>query len=156
MIRSLRRAVPLLILVFVGAACSGSRETTEPQPPPRAEAPPNAEAPPKPKPAPQTPPKPTTRTVQGFRIQVLTTPEKQAADLHAAEAENWYRSLSASRRPLGLGDRGLLLDVAWRPPYYRVRLGAFASRAEAQRALALVKQRYPEAFLVPDTVTITR
>ncbi len=39
-------------------------------------------------------------------------------------------------------------------PYYRVRVGAFASDAEADAALEFVRQEYPEAFLVPDVVTV--
>ena len=153
MISKSRRVLPAVLVVvsLLGAACSGGRATTEPaapDPAPKTAPKPDAEKPPS---------APTTRTVQGFRIQVLTTPEKSAADVHAAEAETWWRSLGASQRPLGLGaQQTLLLDVAWKPPYYRVRLGAFASRAEARDALALVKRRYPDAFLVPDVVTITR
>jgi cell division septation protein DedD len=79
------------------------------------------------------------RTVQGFRIQILTTGDKSAADQRAAEAESTW---------------GLPVEVAWKAPYYRVRVGAFASRDAAQGDLETVQQQYPDAFLVPDTVTI--
>ncbi|PSQ98246.1 MAG: hypothetical protein BRD48_07970 [Bacteroidetes bacterium QS_9_68_14] len=79
------------------------------------------------------------RTVQGFRIQILTTGDKSAANQRAAEAESTW---------------GLPVEVAWKAPYYRVRVGAFASRDAAQDDLETVQQQYPDAFLVPDTVTI--
>jgi hypothetical protein len=45
-------------------------------------------------------------------------------------------------------------DIAYLQPYYRVRLGGFEFRNEAERALAFVRGRWPEAFIVPDRVTI--
>ncbi len=46
--------------------------------------------------------------------------------------------------------------MAYLQPYYRVRMGAFATREDAEAALALVRRQYPEAFLVPDLVTVMR
>ncbi len=125
-------------LCLLLSACSGGREAAVPPPTP----------PPK--------PAPVTRTVQGFRIQILTTPEKAAADRQAGQAESWWSTLPPGERSPYLGQRALLVDVAWKQPYYRVRLGAFASRAEARQALATVKRRFPGAFLVPALVTLTR
>ena len=73
-----------------------------------------------------------------------------------AQAESWWRDLSASQRPDYLGDRILDVDIVWQQPYYRVRAGAFATREEAQRALSVVEHTFPDAFIVPSVVTITR
>ncbi len=93
--------------------------------------------------------------MQGFRIQILTTPEKQTADFQVEEALGWLGDLS--RRPTGLESaEEAPVYLAWKQPYYRVRLGNFATRDEAQQALYLVGERFPEAFIVPDTVIVTR
>lgn len=164
-----RLHAPLFVLMLVGSllvsACSSSRETTstpEPSPPPPPtervpppERTPPPEPPPKPPPPPE-PPKPVTRTVQGYRIQLLNTPDKSAADARVAQAESWWRDLSTSQRPDYLGGRNLDVDIVWQQPYYRVRAGAFATREEAQRALSVVERTFPDAFIVPSVVTITR
>jgi hypothetical protein len=135
--RTSRFAAPLLLtaLALLLPACSVLERTTGEEdddsgPPPAEEPradPSNDEAPAEP------------RTVRGFRIQVLTTEDKSAADRRAADAkEQW----------------GAPVEVVWKAPYYRVRVGAFASRSAAQPRLDAVQEQYPDAFLVPDTVTI--
>jgi hypothetical protein len=143
-------------------ACASSRETPGPRPPPAAPPaetpapetrpadPPTAEAPP------ARPARPTTRTVQGFRIQVVTTSEKAAADAHVEQVLAWWRTVPSAKRPAYLKSNDLPVEIKWQQPYYRVRLGGFATRDEAQRALALVQERFSKAFIVPDTVTLTR
>jgi hypothetical protein len=91
---------------------------------------------------------PTSRVVDGFRIQVFTSEDRTSAERVRAEAEAWSREQGGPSGRL----RG---EVAYLQPYYRVRLGAFASRSEAEEALAGVRARYPEAFLVPDLVTVS-
>lgn len=126
------------------AACAGPREGTR-------------EAPPLPPPPEPPAAGPVTRTLQGFRIQLVTTPEKDAADAYVEQAIDWWAALPAGRRPdyLATGNE-LDVKIAWRQPYYRVRVGSFASRAEAEAALEAVRARFPDAFIVPDTVTVTR
>ena len=90
---------------------------------------------------------PEPRTVQGFRVQVFTSEDRAAAERTRAEVEAWAQTAGGAAR-------GLRGEVAYLEPYYRVRLGAFASREEAEAALAAVRAAYPEAFLVPDLVTV--
>lgn len=99
---------------------------------------------------------PVRRTVQGFRIQLLITEDKAAADARVEEALRWWQAVPRAERPPHMKADEPPLGIAWQQPYYRVRLGAFASRAEARRALALAQKRFPEAFVVLDTVTIVR
>ena len=99
---------------------------------------------------------PVTRTVDGFRIQIGMSNDQDEADALAAVAAQWYQGLPPSERPAYLGGGDLDVHVAWRAPYYRVQVGRFATRAEADRALSVVSQRFPEAFPVPSTVTVTR
>jgi hypothetical protein len=99
-------------------------------------------------------PRTTTRTVQGFRIQVLSSVDKAEADRAVDEAMSWW-SANRGEAPQGLFGSQLPVYVVYQQPYYRVRIGNFATRADAQRRLDFVRRQYPGAFLAPDTVTIT-
>ena len=99
---------------------------------------------------PTTPTAPRPVTVEGFRIQVFSSDDRQAADRVRADATRWFESVQGNP---GAPDR-LDAEIAYIQPYYRVRLGAFAERAEADRALTLVRRRFAEAFVVPDVVTV--
>lgn len=137
---SSRFARPALLLAFVLLlpACSTLERTTDDEEPDRL--PPSTEPDaPRTEPAPEEEEPTAPRTVQGYRIQLLTTKNKEAADERAAEAE---------------AEWGGPVEVAWKAPYYRVRVGAFSSRSAAQSMLDAVQQQFPDAFLVPATVTI--
>lgn len=81
--------------------------------------------------------------VQGFRIQIFSSAsidEGNAAKLAAMEAfptDSVY--------------------VVYDPPVYKVRLGDFVSRLEANRRLAqVIQSRYPDAWVVADRVVQRR
>ena len=88
--------------------------------------------------------------VDGYRVQVFTSSSRDAAERVRSEAVAWWARAqpSAGRSPEAV--------VAFRQPYYRVQIGAFATRAEADAALAVARRQYPEAFVVPDLVTVLR
>lgn len=95
---------------------------------------------------------PQPRQVEGYRVQVFSTASQETAERIRSEATAWWeRARQGSDAP---GE--MQVAVAYLQPYYRVRMGGFATREEADRALAFVRQQYPEAFLVPDLVTVTR
>ena len=98
-------------------------------------------------PAPSEPAEPVAVQVEGFRVQVFTSINRATAEGVRGEALAWWQRT----RP---GEREAV--VAYRQPYYRVQLGAFATREEADAALALIRRQYPEAFIVPDLVTVMR
>ncbi len=95
------------------------------------------------------------RTRSGFRIEIASTTEKETADMLAAEAASWWRALR---------ERGVLDEVypreampppvyqEFRAPYYRVRLGNFLKRAEAEAMLGVVERRFADAFIAPADV----
>lgn len=98
------------------------------------------------------PQEPTAQQVDGFRVQIFSSASRDAAERVRDEAVTWWEGAqSAPNAP-----QTMETAVAYLQPYYRVRMGAFATRAQAEAALALVRQRYPEAFLVPDLVTVMR
>lgn len=93
--------------------------------------------------------------VQGYRIQIFQTLDKEQAFLREEEVENWWASLSETERPRGLPDT-LPVYVRYHQPYYRVRVGDFTSRSAAEAVLARLAKRFPGAFIAPDLVTVVR
>ncbi|WP_420454155.1 SPOR domain-containing protein [Rubrivirga sp.] len=99
--------------------------------------------------APAPPPQePVAQQVEGFRVQIFSSASRDAAERVRGEAARWWQ------RSGGSGSMEAM--VVYLQPYYRVRMGGFATREEAEAALALVRREYPEAFLVPDVVTVMR
>ena len=177
------RGVPLLaVVLLVISACSGPRETAEPEPEP---APVEVEPinmaeyetfdPSGYEDAPPTPPEVehdvpdrlmegkvtggTSRVVQGYRVQLFSAQDKREADRVYAQAVDWWER---NRRDGTLDEvySGDPADppvyVVYRQPYYRVRLGNFATRTDALKVLRLLEQNFSRAFVVPDRVTLTR
>lgn len=98
------------------------------------------------------PAEPTAQQVDGYRVQVFTSSNRDTAERVRGEAVQWWEGAqSAPNAP-----ESMEVIVGYQQPYYRVRMGAFASRTEADQALSLVRRRYPEAFIVPDLVTVMR
>ena len=79
--------------------------------------------------------------VQGYRVQVYSSLDKSQAVEHEEAAKTF------SEMPV---------YMVYMQPYYRVRVGNFTSREAAERARSNLAQRFPDAFIVPDTVEITR
>lgn len=93
---------------------------------------------------------PTVRTVEGFRIQVFSSDDRNAADATLAEASAWWETQHGRS---GVPEN-LEPSIAYIQPYYRVRLGAFETREGAEQILEIVREQYRDAFVVPDLVTI--
>jgi hypothetical protein len=81
--------------------------------------------------------RPTYR--DGYRIQIFSTPNRQEAEQKRIEA---------------LQQLAYPVYVVFQSPYYRVHVGDFLTRAQAQRALSEVRLRYPSAWVVPDRVRV--
>ncbi|MEM1043438.1 MAG: SPOR domain-containing protein [Bacteroidota bacterium] len=173
------RAFPFAFFAALALmACSGSQETVDPTPPPPDDerGPPAYETfdpssydaePPEPSAEVQhdvpealmagTISMPETtgpRVVQGYRIQVFSSAEKGAAEDIRDEATGWWRVVQNDLDAVEVMPLGLDADVDFNRPYYRVRLGAFEYRREAEAALPLVRRRFQQAFIVPDQVII--
>lgn len=98
------------------------------------------------------PSEPQPQQVEGHRVQIFSTASRETADRMRAEALAWWET--AQRQPGA--PREMEVVVTFIQPYYRVRMGAFPEHGDAESALGLVRTRYPEAFLVPDLVTVIR
>ncbi len=174
-----RRFAPLFFAVLLGlAACSGPRETDRgPDPEPVDERdqpayetfdPGRYDAEPAPIDAAiqhdvpaalmdgeiEMPETTGPRTVQGYRLQVFSSDDKAAAEDVRDEADGWWRVVRDDPDAAAAFPNGLPMEVYFNQPYYRVRLGAFEFRREAEAALPVIQRRFPEAFIVPDEVTI--
>jgi hypothetical protein len=76
------------------------------------------------------------QAVEGWRVQILATPDRQNLDRSLQTFQSRFPSLSA--------------DWVHHNPYYKIRVGAFTTKLEAMRLLYLLKPEYPGAYLVAD------
>jgi SPOR domain len=76
--------------------------------------------------------------VDGFRVQLIATPDRRKVDELQAQFGSKYP--------------GVFTTWVQAKPYYKVRVGAFTSRTEASNFLTKIKKDYPDAYLVPDRV----
>jgi hypothetical protein len=98
----------------------------------------------------------TVRNVQGYRIQIHSSLERNSALQIEEEVERWWREMSLEDRPIDYSPQELPVEMRFVTPYYRVRVGGFETRAEAEAFLGFLDGRYPDAFLVLDTITVYR
>ncbi len=95
-----------------------------------------------------------SRTVDGYRIQIFQTQDKRTADREIEQVTDWWRSEKAVSASDLFKSRQPPVYIFYRQPYYRIRLGDFQTREQAQKMLRALQERYPAAAIVPDTVTI--
>jgi len=97
--------------------------------------------------------------VQGFRVQVFSSIERNEALIMQDAVEDWIESLSDERRrELGLGNATseAIARTVFASPYYRVRVGNFRTRNEAMALRDAMQRRFPQLLVVPDKVRVTR
>jgi cell division septation protein DedD len=97
----------------------------------------DAEAPPRTEPVTE----PADTLVDGFRVQVFASADRDIAENAARGAQERL---------------GLASYVELDGGMYKVRVGDFAARPEADRALAGVRSHYPDAWIVPSKVRASR
>ncbi len=78
----------------------------------------------------------TKNTVEGWRIQVFATSDRQQFDRVKRSFEYRYPNIST--------------NWVHAKPYFKLRAGAFASKLEATRMLHILKKEYPQAYLAMD------
>ena len=94
------------------------------------------------------------QTVEGFRVQVYSAQDQEAAQDFRERVRQWWSETRADA-PDVLGDQPPIV-IEYTQPYYRVRIGAFAEREQAADALEFVQKEYSGAFVARSTVTVTR
>jgi hypothetical protein len=94
---------------------------------------------------------------RAFRVQLRLAEAKSAADAAVGTAVAWFDDLPREERPSALvGAQRLPVETAWRPPYYRVYVGPFASRRRAREVLEGIREAFPDAFLAPAAAAPSR
>jgi SPOR domain len=78
----------------------------------------------------------TAKRIAGWRVQVLSTTDRQQADLAKARVRSEYPNLPA--------------DWIHERPYYKLRVGACRTKGEAMALLALLRLTYPTAYPAQD------
>lgn len=93
------------------------------------------------------------QTVEGFRIQVFSAQDQEAAQEFRERVRQWWER-TKTRAPDDLFRSSPPIVIEYSQPYYRVRIGAFADREEAEEALEFVHNEYSGAFVARSTVTV--
>ena len=83
----------------------------------------------------------------GFRIQITSTRNKQMADTVAQKFRVWSDTTLAGYTAKAY--------VFFRQPYYKVHVGDFQDRDEANSFSKLIKRQYPDAWVVHDRINPT-
>jgi hypothetical protein len=95
---------------------------------------------------------PVRRTVDGYRIQIFSSDDRRVAEQFADNVRSWWRQARPAA-PIAIRQPDVIID--YQRPYYRVRFAAFESRLQADEAIGFVRQRFGDAFVVPDRVTLS-
>jgi len=94
--------------------------------------------------------------LDGFRVQVFSSSEREEAVQVEDAIQRWLNSLSdGQRNALGLSENVAVYSF-YRPPFYRLRVGDFEKREDAARLASALQRNWPGALVVPDRVTIIR
>lgn len=80
----------------------------------------------------------------GFRIQIISTREVALADSAAKDFRLWADTTLAGFSPEAY--------VFFQQPYYKVHVGDFNNRKKADTFSRLVKQKFPDAWVVHDRI----
>lgn len=85
-----------------------------------------------------------------YHVQLDMAKEKEQANQILGRALTWWDAHAGTTapRPLTAPDESPV-TVAWRAPLYRVRVGPFASRAQADSVLRTAQSTFPGAFVRP-------
>lgn len=90
-----------------------------------------------------------------YHVQLQITENKDRAVEILDRGRQWWTNQPASQQP-PLVERPDAspspLDIEWKAPYYRVRLGPFASKSQAETVLDAARSAFPDAFVVPERV----
>jgi len=78
----------------------------------------------------------STETVNGWRIQLLATTERQRMESALYRFKTLYPNIP--------------VDWTHAKPYYKIRAGAFATKMEAMQMLYILKLDYPTAYPAQD------
>jgi hypothetical protein len=80
----------------------------------------------------------------GFRIQLVSTNDRQLADSLALSFDMWADTADVAQRPISY--------IQFRQPAYRVHVGDFMSRRIAIEYLGVIRRFFPGSWIVHDQI----
>jgi cell division septation protein DedD len=80
------------------------------------------------------------RSSEGYRIQVYSLRDQNAAIRAQQEVREGLRDLQV----------GVYIEEE--PPYYKIRVGDYPSKADAEAVIGLLRKRYPDAWIVKTVI----
>ena len=94
--------------------------------------------------------------VQGYRVQVFSSGQREEALAVEEEVRQWVDGLSdAELERLGIS-RSISVYSLFKAPYYRVRIGNFETRSNAEPLSTALGRMFEGALIVPDMVEVMR
>ena len=93
---------------------------------------------------------------QVYHVQLQLTEDKDQAVATLGRAQRWWKEQPASTRPPLVEETkssNTPVTIKWKAPFYRVRLGPFANKKQAERVLTDVQSAFPDAFVAPSQVS---
>jgi len=78
------------------------------------------------------------KVINGWRIQLASTVDR--------------RQVEQSKKTFQAEFPGYPVVVVFNNPYYKLRVGAFLTKTDAQAALSRIRQRYNTAYLAQDQI----
>ncbi len=91
-------------------------------------------------------------TRSGWRIQLFFAREKSAADDAMGQIHNWLAQKRSEIPQIPEFQQNLPVYNVYLQPYFRVRIGDFRTRDEAESLLQHMLDDYPRAFVMVDQI----
>lgn len=84
----------------------------------------------------------TIKSIPGYTIQVYSGTNREQANL---ARRNVYQVLPDAQP-----------EIKYVQPNYKVQVGQFVERLEAQKTFSLIKKEFPSALIIPDRIEINK
>lgn len=87
-----------------------------------------------------------------YHVQLQLTDDKDQAAAVLGRAQQWWQEEPPSNHPSLVDDAPSSdppVTIVWKAPFYRVRLGPFATEEQAETVLDAARQRFSDAFVAP-------
>ncbi|MCH8122171.1 MAG: SPOR domain-containing protein [Bacteroidetes bacterium] len=94
--------------------------------------------------------------VPGYRIQVYSSLDPGAAIVAEEELKSWWSRVSDEDKEENQLPLDLTIYNNFKQPLYRIRIGNFTQRLDAERLMAFMASKFATVFVVPDRVTVRR
>ena len=90
-----------------------------------------------------------------YYVQLQLTEDKDRAEAILSQGLRWWNQQPASSRPSLVEDArssDTAVSIKWQAPFYRVRIGPFATEQQAETVLEEAQSTFPDAFVAPERV----